>query len=96
MKNTCEVLLKDANKTFKAQMVNISAGGYAFACRDAAFAEVVGQRIDVTINDFTLTDGKPLKGVGIRSTNDHGTYIVGCRMLQDNKEIEAYVEKNMK
>jgi len=96
MKNTCEVLLKDANKTFKAQMVNISAGGYAFACRDAAFAEVVGQRIDITINDFTLLEGKPLKGVGIRSTNDHGTYIVGCRMLQDNKEIEAYVEKNMK
>lgn len=96
MKNTCEVVLKDANKSFKAQMVNISAGGYAFACRDAAFEEIVGQRMDLTIDNFALLDGKPLKGVGIRSTNDRGTYIVGCRMLQDNKDIEAYVEKNMK
>ncbi len=96
MKNACEVLLKDANKSFKAQMVNISAGGYAFACRDAAFEEIVGQRMDLTIDNFALLDGKTLKGVGIRSTNDRGTYIVGCRMLQDNKDIEAYVEKNMK
>ena len=96
MKNDCEVLIKETNKTYQAQMVNISAGGYAFACKDAAFAEIVGQRIDLTINGFALAEGKPLKGIGIRSTNDHGTYIVGCRMLQDNKEIEAYVEKNMK
>ena len=95
MKNSCEVLLKDSNKTFKAQMINISAGGYAFACRDEAFAEVLGQRIDITINDFALLGGKALKGVGIRSTNDHGTYIVGCRMLQDNKDIETYVAQRM-
>lgn len=96
MKNSCEVLLKDSNKTFKAQMVNISAGGYAFACKDDAFADVVGQRVQLTIQNFELLGGKSLAGIVIRSTNDHGTYIVGCRMLQDNKEIEAYVAQKMK
>lgn len=72
-------------------MVNISAGGYAFACRDDVFAGVVGERVQLTIQDFALLGGKSLAGIVIRSTNDHGTYIVGCRMLQDNKEIEAYV-----
>lgn len=96
MKNSCEVLLKDSNKTFKAQMVNISAGGYAFACKDDAFSDVVGQRVQLTIQNFELLGGKSLVGIVIRSTNDHGTYIVGCRMLQDNKEIEAYVAQKMK
>lgn len=95
MRNTCEVLLKGSNKTFKAQMVNISAGGYAFACKDDTFAGVVGERVQLTIDDFVLLGGKALPGIVIRSTNDHGTYIVGCRMLQDNKEIQAYVERQM-
>lgn len=96
MKNSCEVVLRAKNQTFKARMVNISAGGYAFACQDAAFANVVGERVQLTISNFDVVSGKALPGVIIRSTNDHGTYIVGCRMLQDNKEIQAYVEKQMK
>ena len=96
MKNACEVLIRTKNQNFKAQMVNISAGGYAFACRDEAFANVVGERVDLKIQDFLVTGGKVLAGIVIRSTNDRGNYIVGCRMLQDNKEIAAYVEKQMK
>ncbi|MBQ8279105.1 MAG: PilZ domain-containing protein [Roseburia sp.] len=96
MKNACEVVLKASNKTFKAQMVNISAGGYAFACKDGEFANAVGERVQLTIQNFALLGGKSLAGIVIRSTDDHGTYIVGCRMLQDNKEIQAYVEQQMK
>ena len=96
LNNACEVLIRTKNQNFKAQMVNISAGGYAFACRDSAFANVVGERVDIKIQDFVVTGGKALAGIVIRSTNDRGNYIVGCRMLQDNKAIEAYVEKNMK
>ena len=96
MKNACEVLIRTKNQNFKAQMVNISAGGYAFDCRDEAFANVVGERVDLKIQDFLVTGGKVLAGIVIRSTNDRGNYIVGCRMLQDNKEIAAYVEKQMK
>lgn len=96
MKNACEVVVKASNKTFKAQMVNLSAGGYAFACKDDTFANVVGERVQLTIQDFALLGGRSLAGIVIRSSNDHGTYIVGCRMLQDNKEIEAYVAQKMK
>ena len=96
MKNNCEILLRAKNQTFKGHMVNISAGGYAFAVQDAAFAKVVGERVQLTISNFDVVKGKSLSGIVIRSTNDHGTYIVGCRMLQDNKDIQAYVEKQMK
>ena len=96
MKNNCEIILKATNKTFKGNMVNISAGGYAFACKDAEFANVVGERVQLMIHNFDVVSDKKLAGIVIRSTNDHGTYIVGCRMLQDSKEIQAYVEKQMK
>ena len=96
IKNNCEVLLRSKDQTFKGRMVNISAGGYAFAIQDAAFAKVVGERVQLTISNFDVVKGKALSGVVIRSTNDHGTYIVGCRMLQDNKDIQTYVEKQMK
>ena len=94
--NSCEILLRAKNQTFKGQMVNISAGGYAFACKDPVFAKVSGERIELTISDLDVVKGKVLSGVVIRSTNDHGTYIVGCRMLQDNKAIKAYIESKMK
>ena len=96
MKNACEVLVRTKNQSFKAQMVNISAGGYTFACRDSVFANVIGEHVDLKIQDFDATAGKALAGIVIRSTNDRGNYIVGCRMLQDNKEIAAYVEQQMK
>lgn len=96
MRNACEVVLKTANQSFKAQMVNISAGGYAFACKAPEFAEAIGERVQLTIQNFPLMNGKALDGIVIRSTDDHGTYIVGCRMLRDNKEIQAYVEREMK
>lgn len=95
MKNACDIYVKSKNRTFKGDMVNISAGGYAFACRDETFANAVGERVDLVIQGFSVTEGKALSGVIIRSTNDRGNYIVGCRMLQDNKAIEAYVEKNI-
>ena len=96
IKNACEVVIRTKNQNFKAQMINISAGGYAFVCRDDVFANVVGERVDLKIQDFPVTDGKVLAGIVIRSTNDRGNYIVGCRMLQDNKDIASYVEKKMR
>ena len=44
----------------------------------------------------TLDMYKILKGAVIRSTNDHGTYIVGCRMLEDNMAIKDYVKERIK
>lgn len=96
MKNSCDIVLRASNKSYKGHMVNISAGGYAFACQDTEFAKAVGERVQITIQNFDVVGGRALSGIIIRSTDDHGTYIVGCRMLQDNKDIQEYVEEQMK
>lgn len=95
MTNPCEIVLKEQKKSFKGKVVNISAGGFAFACNDKEFADAPGKLIQMTINNFELLQGKPLTGIGIRSTNDNGTYIVGCRMLEDNEDILNYVKERV-
>ena len=49
----------------------------------------------VTIDDFSLLQGKPLEGIVIRSTNDEGCYTVGCRLIEDNDAICEYVKTKM-
>ncbi len=95
MRNACEIYVKTMNKTFQGNMVNISAGGYAFACKDPEFGKSVGQHIRLKIKEFQLLGGAELAGIIIRSTNDNGTYIVGCRMPEDNMEIQQYVESKL-
>ncbi|MBQ6812147.1 MAG: PilZ domain-containing protein [Agathobacter sp.] len=95
MSNSCEVTLQANGEDYHGRMVNISAGGFAFACRDEAFAEVVGETVHLRIHDFSLLKGKELSGVIIRSSNNEGTYIVGCRMMQDNTDILNYVKMKM-
>ena len=92
--NDCDILLPKHNHSFHGKVVNISAGGFAFACTAAEFADTNGSSVEVTIKDFPLLQNKPLSGVIIRSSNDAGTYIVGCRMLEDNMKIQDYVLKN--
>jgi len=75
--------------------VNISAGGFAFACKDLRFADAIGEQISLRIHDFDVLQDKTLTGVIIRSTDDNGTYIIGCRMLQDNTDILKYVHSKM-
>ena len=95
MRNTCQGEWSEDGAAFNGQMVNISAGGFAFDCREERFADAVGQQITLKIHDFDVLRGKWLTGVIIRSTNDEGTYIVGCRLLQDSTEILNYVHSKM-
>lgn len=96
MSNSCEITFKKDGKTVKGRMVNISAGGYAFSSVASEFADAVGEKIQLTIHDFAEIEGKPLDGLIIRSSDDFGTYVVGCRMPIDNKIIQKYVEDKMK
>lgn len=52
-----------------------------------------GEKVKVKIHNFDVTEGKALTAVLIRCTNNHGEYIVGCRMIEDNQKILEYVEK---
>ena len=92
--NRCIVNIKGEDKKFDGKMVNISANGFAFAVRDAFFAESKGKLVTVDINNFTILSGKALTGRIIRSSDNEGEYIVGCRMPEDNEAIREYVNQN--
>ncbi len=96
MNNGCRIALRAENKTYEGEMVNISAGGFAFACSDVEFADAVGKRVEITIQNFDLVGNTTLKGTIIRSSNDSGRYIVGCRMPEDNMQIRDYVQGMMR
>jgi len=96
MTNPCDILLNSSKTSYEGRLVNISAGGYAFSCTAPEFANAVGENIQLTIHDFKEIGEKPLAAVVIRSTNDNGIYIVGCRMPEDNIVIQKYVEDRMK
>ncbi len=96
MSNPCEILLRSRKQSFQGRLVNISAGGYAFACRAKEFENAKGELVQITIKDFALLDGKPLNGLIIRTSDDNGMYIVGCRMPEDNIEIQNYVKTRVR
>lgn len=96
MNNTCEVTIKGTAHAATGRVVNISAGGFAFAVKNEEFKSAIGKEVELKINNFDLLKGKTLSGIIIRSTDDEGTYIVGCRMPEDNEEIMNYVNMMMK
>ncbi len=94
LSNRCTITVKGTNKSYSGKMVNISANGFAFAVRDEFFATARERDVVVEVSGFDVLEGKALEGCIIRSSNNDGEYVVGCRMPEDNKEIEKYVSKN--
>ncbi len=92
--NPCTINVRGNEKTFLGAMANISANGFAFVVRDEVFANLRGHEVDVEIKDFDVLGGAALSGSIIRSSNNEGEYIVGCRMHEDSKIIKEYVSKN--
>ena len=92
--DACSIKVLNNGKTYRGKMVNISANGFAFSVRDDLFAESKGMEVVVDIDNFTVLNGKPIEGTIIRSSNNSGLYIVGCRMPADSKEIKEYVSQN--
>ena len=77
-------------------MVNISANGFAFEVNNDKFANMTNHRIKIHIPDFEVEEARELDGIVIRSSNNNGKYVVGCRMIDDNMAIKAYVEAKEK
>lgn len=92
--NMCTVRVKDTDILCCGNMVNISANGFAFTVREAAFADMKGQEVSVEVDDFPVLNDEYLIGTIIRCSNNDGEYIVGCRMPSDSKIIEEYVNSN--
>ena len=91
--NACSIKVKDG-EVYQGRMANISANGFAFVSRAELFANAKGKNVIVEVKDFDVLKGKVLEGCIIRSSNNDGEYIVGCRMPQDNDRIKEFVSKN--
>lgn len=92
--NGCTIKMKGTEKLYFGKMVNISANGFAFVVRDDFFANNKGKDVVVEVDGFDVLKGKPLNGCIIRSSNNDGEYVVGCRMPEDSEAIKEYVSKN--
>lgn len=92
--NPCTIKLQDSDKAFYGKMVNISANGFAFAVREEIFSNIKGKYVFVDVDDFNVLGEKALEGSIIRSSNNDGEYVVGCRMPEDVEAIKEYVSKN--
>ena len=93
---SCTITRKDTDKTYCGKMVNVSANGFAFAAASDDFAELKGTQLILDIPDFPVKEERTMEGVVIRSTDNHGEYIVGCRMPEDSPAIQKYVNDNYK
>ncbi|MDY5578019.1 MAG: methyl-accepting chemotaxis protein [Lachnospiraceae bacterium] len=96
LKNLCQITIKETGDTFDGRMLNISANGFAFSCSNEVFANVKGKNVEVDVSDFPLKEGRHLVGCIIRSSNNEGNYIVGCRMPEDNLAVRDYINKMFK
>ncbi len=94
LNNVCTIKVKDFERKYNGKMVNISANGFAFSVNDEFFANNKGRNVIVDVHAFPVLGSKPLTGCMIRSSNNDGEYIVGCRMPEDSEIIREYVSKN--
>ena len=93
--DNCSIELQPSKESFAGKMVNISANGFAFVISDAKFADLVGSRIKVSIPGFAIPEARMIEGRIIRSSDNDGEYIVGCRMPRDIMEVADYVNKHL-
>ncbi len=94
LKNPCVITIKGSDGRYVGKMVNVSANGFAFAVRDAAFADIKGKFVSLNVDQFDVLGDKELLGSVIRSSNNDGEYIVGCRMPEDSEAIRVFVSRN--
>ena len=92
--NPCTFTLEGTDRPFVGTMINISAGGYAFLSTCEVLQLAKKKKIRLNIDQFDLLNNQQLEGSVIRVTDNNGTYIVGCRMLEDNMLIHNYITDN--
>lgn len=93
---SCKITDRKTGQSYDGTMDNISANGFAFASKEPFFADCKGTDVSVEIENFVLSAHNVLDGKIIRSTDDDGTYLVGCQMPEDNIYIMEYVEGQLR
>lgn len=95
--NFCTIQVEGTDQIFNGKLDNISANGFAFIAVDDFFtgSNCIGKNIRISIRGFALSDQSVLDGRIIRSSDNSGSYIVGCQMPEDNYAIMAYIDKQL-
>lgn len=93
--NFCNITLMETGTVYQGRLNNISANGFAFVVTDSVFKECIGKHITIDIKDFAVHGHNILEARIIRTTDNHGAYIVGCQMLEDDKAIMDFVAKQI-
>ena len=89
LSNSCTIKM-NGKSNVSGTMANISAGGLSFIVSSETFT--LGSLIKVSIKDFGIN--KDLSAVVIRETSlDNGKVQYSCRMLDDDTDVEALVNK---
>ena len=94
MNNSCTVVVSGEDTAIAGHMVNISAGGFAFASRDEKLKDSKGKKLQLKITNSPIATASLLQGTIIRVTDNEGQYIVGCRLLEERDDIMRYVAEN--
>ena len=89
----CEITTKE--KTFAATLTNISANGFAFTAKNSDVSDLKGRSVRLRTGAVEVLKGRELSACVIRVTENEGIVTVGCRLLDDDAAIEAYVEERI-
>lgn len=92
--NPCSITLDASGCTVDGKMINISAGGFAFASHDDRLQEAMDEKITLQIHNMAQAELAHMQGCIIRVTDNSGEYIVGCRMFEERDDVMEYVNAN--
>lgn len=90
--NSCTVTCRDSGTSYPGYLSSISANSFVFLSDAKFFADCLGTELTLAIKDSPFPQTQLLEGRIIRSSNNDGTYIVGCQMPEDNAEIMSFIE----
>lgn len=93
LNSPCRVAIQGTSTTLDGNMINISAGGFALSVTNDIFSRESGHTVRVVIENSSLPVTE-LEGKIIRCTDNHGNYIIGCRMPEDNNALLEYVNQH--
>lgn len=95
LKNPCTISIKNKNKNIPGNMINISASGFAFSTREQSLDDVKNGLVRLHITGFEPVKDKELSACIIRTSKNGSELQFGCRMLDDDETIAAYVESQL-
>lgn len=88
----CHFVLEGYDIPLLGTIVNLSAGGFAFFSSAEELKDAKGKILTANVDNIPELTGVDLEGSIIRITEHNGVYIVGCRMLYDQLDVQNYID----